>query len=58
MHGNTYVLKARDARGVVNALYVLDPCRVEPLISESGAVYYRLYYSTPNNLLPESYDGS
>jgi len=41
-NGNTYVLKERDARGVVIALYVLDPCRVEPLVSESGDVYYRL----------------
>ena len=28
VHGNTYVLKQRDQRGVVNALYVLDPLRV------------------------------
>jgi HK97 family phage portal protein len=40
--GNTYVLKDRDARGVVTALYVLDPCRVKPLVSPEGAVYYEL----------------
>jgi HK97 family phage portal protein len=40
--GNTYVLKDRDARGVVTALYVLDPCRVKPLVSPDGAVYYEL----------------
>ncbi|MDF3606325.1 phage portal protein [Paracoccus sp. DMF-8] len=40
--GNTYVLKQRDQRGVVVALYVLDPMRVQPLISESGEVFYRL----------------
>ena len=28
IHGNTYVLKQRDLRGVVTALYVLDPGRV------------------------------
>lgn len=42
IHGNTYVLKQRDARGVVVALYVLDPTRVTPLVSPDGAVYYRL----------------
>jgi HK97 family phage portal protein len=42
VHGNTYVLKQRDARGVVTALYVLDPDRVQPLVAPDGAVYYRL----------------
>ena len=42
IHGNTYVLKERDARGVVVALYVLNPQRVTPLIADDGAVYYRL----------------
>jgi HK97 family phage portal protein len=40
--GNTYVLKERDARGVVNALYVLDPHRCRPLVSDSGDVFYQL----------------
>ncbi len=40
--GNTYALKQRDNRGVVVALYVLDPSRVMPLVSDSGEVYYRL----------------
>ena len=44
--GNTYVLKKRDARGVVNALYVLDQTRVRPLVAPSGDVYYSL--STDN----------
>ena len=35
--GNTYVLKQRDERGVVVALYVLDPARVEPLVAPDGA---------------------
>ena len=25
VHGNTYVLKERDQRGIVTALYILDP---------------------------------
>jgi HK97 family phage portal protein len=40
--GNTYVLKERDNRGVVTALYVLDPHRVQPLVAPDGAVYYQL----------------
>ena len=41
-HGNTYVLKRRDARNVVVDLYVLDPCRVKPLVSDNGDVFYEL----------------
>jgi HK97 family phage portal protein len=44
--GNTYVLKERDNRGVVVALYVLDPNRVQVLVSDDGSVAYRL--STDN----------
>lgn len=42
--GNAYVIKQRDGRGIVNALYVLNPGRVTPLVSqdEEGAVFYRL----------------
>jgi HK97 family phage portal protein len=40
--GNTYVLKARDNRRVVIALYVLDPRRVQPMIADDGSVFYRL----------------
>ena len=42
VNGNTYVLKHRDNRGVVVALYVLDPCRVTVLVSDSGDVFYQL----------------
>ena len=42
VHGNTYVLKQRDERGVVNALYILDPTRVTPLVATDGSVYYQL----------------
>jgi HK97 family phage portal protein len=38
--GNAYVLKQRDDRGVVSALYVLDPARVTPLVAPDGSVYY------------------
>lgn len=40
--GNAYVLKARDGSGLVRALYVLDPARVRPLVSDSGEVFYEL----------------
>lgn len=40
--GNTYALKERDARGGVVALYILDPCRVQVLVSDDGGVYYEL----------------
>jgi len=53
--GNTYVLKERDNRGVVTKLYVLDPCRVIPMVAESGDVYYQINYTSSANLLPEKY---
>jgi HK97 family phage portal protein len=42
LRGNTYVLKRRDGRGVVTSLYVLNPDRVQPLVSDDGQVFYRL----------------
>jgi HK97 family phage portal protein len=42
VHGNTYVLKQRDDRNVVAALYVLDPTRVTPMVTGGGDVYYEL----------------
>jgi HK97 family phage portal protein len=40
--GNTYVLKARDGRGIVTAGYVLNPDRVQPLVSDDGQIFYQL----------------
>lgn len=40
--GNTYILKHRDRRGVVSALYVLNPDLVTPLVASDGSVYYEL----------------
>jgi len=42
LNGNTYVLKQRDEKGFIVALYILDPCRVTPLITEDGGIYYQL----------------
>lgn len=55
IHGNTYVLKARDARGIVTDMYILDPCRVLPMVADNGDVYYQINYPSGQNLLPESY---
>src|SRR5690606_36491044 len=55
IHGNTYVLKGRDARDVVTRLYVLDPSRVMPMVSDTGDVFYQLNYPTSDNLLPRDY---
>jgi HK97 family phage portal protein len=41
-HGNTYVLKQRDERRVVVALYILDPTRTKPMVAPDGAVWYQL----------------
>lgn len=40
--GNAYILKERDNRGVVTAMYVLNPMRVMPLIAPDGSVFYEL----------------
>lgn len=53
--GNTYVLKERDNRGVVIRLYVLDPCRVIPMVSDAGNVFYQINYPSAQNLLPQPY---
>ncbi|MFC0710707.1 phage portal protein [Azorhizophilus paspali] len=50
--GNAYILKERDNRGVVVGLYILDPCRVLPLVSDSSEVFYQLDIDNLN-LLPE-----
>lgn len=42
LYGNAYILKQRDKRGIVVAMYVLDSQRVTPLVAEDGGVYYRL----------------
>jgi HK97 family phage portal protein len=42
IHGNAYILKGRDRRGIVTSLRVLDPTRVQALVSEAGEVFYKL----------------
>jgi len=43
LFGNAYVLKERDNRGIVVSMYMLDPCRVRPLVAPDGSIYYQLY---------------
>ena len=57
IQGNAYILKGRDERGVVTRLWVLDPNRVQPMIADTGDVYYQLNYGIGANLLPEKYPG-
>lgn len=40
--GNTYVLKERDARGMVRAMYILNPVGVRPLVAPDGDVFYQI----------------
>ncbi|MGL4489178.1 MAG: phage portal protein [Rhizobiaceae bacterium] len=50
IHGNTYVLKARDSSGIVRAMYILDPTRVWPHVSEDGQVWYSIGSDNFNGL--------
>lgn len=52
LHGNAYVIKVRDNRKVVTALYVLDALRVRPLVAPNSDVYYRIE-ADPLSRLPE-----
>lgn len=54
LSGNTYVLKRRDNRRIVVDLYVLDPAKVMPMVSDGGEVYYQLQTDKLNSL-PEGY---
>ena len=43
LNGNAYILKQRDNRNVVNAMYPLCPLLVKPLVSdEDGSVFYQV----------------
>lgn len=57
IQGNTYVLKGRGKNGAVERLWVLDPCRVQPMVADTGDIFYKINYGTASNLLPEGYPG-
>jgi HK97 family phage portal protein len=50
IHGNAYVLKERDSRGIVVAMYVLNPLRVKPLVAPDGSVWYDLQQDYLTNI--------
>jgi len=41
-HGNAYILKVFDDRGIVIRMHVLDPHLVKPLVAANGAVWYQI----------------
>jgi HK97 family phage portal protein len=55
LHGNAYILKIRDDRRVVKAMYVLDPTRVTPLVAPDGSVFYELRRDDLSKLPQEDY---
>lgn len=55
LHGNTYVLKIRDARRVVVEQYILDPQRVRPMVAPNGEVFYELKRDDLSQLPQEFY---
>lgn len=50
VQGNAYILKRRDNRGIVVDLYVLNPERVMPMVTDAGNVYYQLQTDAINTL--------
>lgn len=40
LYGNAYAIKDRDARGIVVALYPVDPRLARPMVAADGEVYY------------------
>lgn len=51
--GNAYGLKQRDNRGIVTAIYLLDPDRVTVLVAENGDVYYQCNGDDLNEIVSE-----
>lgn len=42
LKGNSFILKQRNDKGFVIALYPLDPGRVRPLVAADGSIYYEI----------------
>lgn len=41
IHGNAYILKRRNSKGITFEMYVLDPQRVRPAVSPDGSIFYQ-----------------
>lgn len=54
MHGNSYAIKERDARGIVRRLYLLDPRYVTPKVAVDGSVFYGLRQDDLNGVPRET----
>lgn len=54
--GNAYILKVRDNRKVVVAMYVLDPTLVRPLVAGNGDVFYSIQQDDLSRVF-EAFDG-
>lgn len=54
IHGNAYILKQRDRRGIVVGGYGLDPSRVTPLVANDGSVYYELRRDDLSGVKPDT----
>jgi HK97 family phage portal protein len=54
LYGNVYGLKQRDERGVVTGIWLLDPRRTTPLVTETGDVYYQLQVDNISGLTERS----
>ena len=50
IHGNTYVLKERDARNIVVGLHVLNASMVKAMVANNGDVFYSLSYNLLANI--------
>jgi HK97 family phage portal protein len=53
--GNAYVWMERDKRGVISAMYVLDPRSVKVLVADTGDVFYHII-TDKNKLSGLKYD--
>lgn len=42
LYGNAYILKEREGRNVVKALYPLHPACVKPLVTDDGDIWYEI----------------
>lgn len=58
LRGNCYIFKVRDIFGNVVKMHILDPDRVQPLISSDGKVFYRLYQDHLNGTEAETIPSS
>lgn len=54
INGNSYILKGRDGRGVVQTLHVLDPLRTKTLVAPDGEIFYELRRDNLSGIEDES----